>query len=233
MKESDIYYPIKQYLEGQGYSVHGEVKNCDIVARKEDELIVVELKHTISLTLLAQAAERKELTDSVYIGVPVPEGKDAPPNFKRTKRLLRRLELGCILVNMMKTKTRIRIALHPYPFTEIRSSRKKRAVIREIDGRFAEFDMAGQPVTKERITAYKQQALFIALQLSRSGPSSPRMLKESGCSDKTQSILSANFYGWFDRVKRGVYTLNKAGTEALHNYRGVIEKIEESGRVNP
>lgn len=232
MKESDIYYPIKQYLEGQGYTVHGEVKNCDIVARKEDDIIVVELKNRISLALLAQAAERKELTDSVYIGVPVPEGKKAPPNFRRTKRLLRRLELGCILVDMMKTKTRVRILLHPSSFMQVRRHKKRRALIREIDGRFAEFDLAGQPVTRERITAYKQQSLYIALQLSRNGASSPRMLREAGCSDKTQSILSANLYGWFDRVRRGVYTLNKAGTEALHSYRAVIEKIEDRGGSN-
>ncbi|MFP4618793.1 MAG: DUF2161 family putative PD-(D/E)XK-type phosphodiesterase [Spirochaetaceae bacterium] len=232
MKESDIYYPIKQYLEGQGYTVHGEVKNCDIVARKGEELVVVELKRHISLALLAQAVERKELTDSVYIGVPVPEGRNAPPNFRRTKGLLRRLELGCILVDTMKTKTRVRLLLHPYPFKQVRSHKKKRALIREIDGRFAEFDLAGQPVTRERITAYKQQSLYIALQLSRNGPSSPQMLREAGCSEKTQSILSANLYGWFDRVKRGVYTLNRAGTEALHSYSEIIEKIEDRGQKN-
>ncbi|MDZ7794620.1 MAG: hypothetical protein U5P10_13290 [Spirochaetia bacterium] len=74
IKESDLFQPLKAYLEGQGYSVHAEVRNCDIVAQKGDELILVELKSSISLNLLIQAAERKEISDSVYIAVPVPRG---------------------------------------------------------------------------------------------------------------------------------------------------------------
>ena len=72
MKESQLFPPLKRYLEAQGYTVHGEVKNCDIVARRGEELLVVELKSAISLNLLIQAGERKELSDSVYIAVPVP-----------------------------------------------------------------------------------------------------------------------------------------------------------------
>ena len=228
MKESDLYRPVQRYLEGQGYSVHGEVKHCDIVARKGDELIIVELKRSITLSLIAQAADRKEISDSVYIAVPVPPGKHTPPGFGRIKRLLRRLEIGCLLVDVMKTKMRIRVALHPYPFAGRGSPSKRRAVIREIDGRFAEFDLGGQPVSEERITAYRQQSLFTAVLLRTYGPSSPAELRKRGAAAKVQSILSANIYGWFDRPRRGVYTLNEAGRTALETYRGVVEQIESS-----
>ena len=36
--EVDLYEPIAQYFTEQGYIVHGEVKDCDMTAHKEDEL---------------------------------------------------------------------------------------------------------------------------------------------------------------------------------------------------
>ncbi len=225
MKESELYPPLRAYLEAQGYRVHSEVRGCDLVARRGEELIVVELKSSFSLALLAQAAERKELTDSVYVAVPVPEGKRLPANYRRTKGLLRRLELGCILIDLLKTKRKIRLSLHPEPFVERRSPKRRRALLREIDGRYAEFDLAGQPSTTERITAYKQQSIRIAMLLAEHGPLSPKALRDLGASGKSQPILSANVYGWFDRRRRGVYALNEAGREALAHYREVVDAI--------
>jgi hypothetical protein len=228
MRESDLYPPLKTYLEAQGYRVHSEVRGCDLVARREDELIVVELKSSFSLALLAQAVERKELTDSVYVAVPVPEGKRLPANYRRTKGLLRRLELGCILIDLLKTKRKIHITLHPEPFTGRKSPKRRRALLREIDGRYAEFDLAGQASTRERITAYKQQAILIALLLAAHGPLSPKQLRELGASDRSQPILSANVYGWFERQRRGIYAINASGHEALEHYRDVAESISRS-----
>ncbi len=34
LKETDLFEPVKHYLENQGYDVYGEVKNCDITAKK-------------------------------------------------------------------------------------------------------------------------------------------------------------------------------------------------------
>lgn len=222
MQESELFDPIKRYLQGQGYSVHAEVKHCDVVARKNDEIVIIELKHTISLSLIIQAIERKELTESVYIAVPIPIGKSVPPNFKRIKKLLRRLELGCILVDFLKTKIKLRIELHPLPFAERAAHRKKRALLREIDGRYAEFNKGGEPVAAEKITAYKQEALRIAHFLQQHGSASPSQLRKRGTSEKTQSILSRNVYGWFERERRGVYRLHPQGGAALAHYAGTL-----------
>ena len=43
-------------------------------------MILVELKTRVTVTLLIQAARRKDVSDSVYICVPVPEGKRDIPN---------------------------------------------------------------------------------------------------------------------------------------------------------
>lgn len=45
MKESDIYPPLKRFLESQNYEVKGEVQNCDALAvRGKETPVVVELK---------------------------------------------------------------------------------------------------------------------------------------------------------------------------------------------
>ena len=47
MKEADLYLPLKRFLESQGYEVKGEVQDCDVLAvRGTEALVVVELKLT-------------------------------------------------------------------------------------------------------------------------------------------------------------------------------------------
>ena len=38
MRESDLYPPIRAFLEDAGYLVRSEVKDCDVTATKDDEL---------------------------------------------------------------------------------------------------------------------------------------------------------------------------------------------------
>ena len=45
MKESDLYLPLKRFLESQNYEVKGEVQDCDVVAMRAKEApVIVELK---------------------------------------------------------------------------------------------------------------------------------------------------------------------------------------------
>ena len=67
--ETDLSHPVCAYLEAQGYTVRGEVHHCDIAAVKGEELIIIELKCTLNLTLLAQGIQRQQLTDSVYVAI--------------------------------------------------------------------------------------------------------------------------------------------------------------------
>jgi hypothetical protein len=41
MAETDLYLPIKRYLEWQGFTVKAEVKGCDVVAIRGDETPVI------------------------------------------------------------------------------------------------------------------------------------------------------------------------------------------------
>ena len=58
LKETDLYEPLKSYLENQNYEISSEVNNCDMVARRDEEIIIVELKTRFSLDLVYQAVRR-------------------------------------------------------------------------------------------------------------------------------------------------------------------------------
>ena len=53
MRETELYPPVKAFLEGQGYAVKGEVEACDLVAVRGDQApVIVELKTSFTLGLV-------------------------------------------------------------------------------------------------------------------------------------------------------------------------------------
>ncbi|WP_418135287.1 hypothetical protein [Psychromonas sp. GE-S-Ul-11] len=93
LQESDLYLPIKHFLSNLGYQVKGEVKNCDIVAIKDQEVLIIELKLTLNITLLLQAVERFTLADNVYIAIPK-QATIYKNKQKQLKKLIARLGIG-------------------------------------------------------------------------------------------------------------------------------------------
>ena len=74
MAETDLYIPVKRFLEAQGYIVKSEVTSCDVVGLRGDEApLIVELKTSLTLQLIYQALDRLTMTDSVYIAVARPK----------------------------------------------------------------------------------------------------------------------------------------------------------------
>jgi hypothetical protein len=214
---------VKEYLEKNGYKVNAEVSGCDITAVKGEELVIVELKKSFTLALLGQAVDRQEITDSVYVAVPVGPDRMHPPNFKRMSKLLKRLELGLMFIRFLKTRTRVEIVFHPAEYSRRKNSRKKRAVIREVEGRVGDYNIGGSTSGRERITLYKQSAVQIAVYLDVLGQASPKQLRELGTLPHTQQVLSKNFYGWFEKADRGVYRLHEHGRESIRSYPELVE----------
>lgn len=102
MKETELYIPVKEWLEGKGYTVYPEVehryKRADIVAVNElGHSIIVELKTSLSLELISQGVDwvYKSSANQVYLAVPKPQ-KDAI-NYART--LIEREKLGLLFVD--------------------------------------------------------------------------------------------------------------------------------------
>lgn len=228
MKEVDLFDPIRRWLDGQGYRVSAEVKDCDIVATVPDDpdtVIVIELKTRMTLDLINQGVARKELTESVYLAVPVTGASGTLRNARKTLATLRRLEIGLLYVRFLRTGTRVEAVLHPGTFTPRKRRKRRTAILREIDHRYAELDTGGQPRTGVQYSAYRQRALRIATILAEEAPLSPKMIVDRGGPAESGRIVASNHYGWFDRVSRGSYELTEAGRTALSIHRDAIAQF--------
>lgn len=227
IKEEDLYPPVKEYFEALGYKVNGEVRSCDMTALKEEELIIVELKKNLTVNLLTQAVIRQRTADLVYIVIPKPKKFKFNAKWKDTLHLLRRLELGLILVDLKKGISTVELVQEPVPFDRNKSiqlnKKKRKLLIKEIEGRNIDLNKGGSR-GKKLVTAYREASILIASCLELYGPLSPKQLRALGSDDKkTTSILSQNFYGWFERVKKGVYALTEEGRKDLQQYPELVE----------
>lgn len=231
MRESDLYFPIRDWLLERGYLPKAEVKGIDIVACKDESMLAVELKNVLNLEVVLQAVDRQRICDIVYIGVPKKSKVLFTKRWKMLLHLLKRLEIGLLLVTIKGEACFVEEALQPIPFDLNRSRsyflKKRQSIVKEYDTRQGNYNIGG--VTKTKIlTAYRENALKIAYLLSKNGSLSPKKLKELGSdSGKTNTILKMNHYGWFDRIQKGIYGLNEKGLEALKEYSFYVDLLNK------
>jgi len=233
MKEEELFDPIRTWLIGQGYHVSAEVRDCDIVAtapENPDELIIIEMKTRMTLDLVNQGVRRKEITESVYLAVPLVGSRGRLRNARRTLATLRRLELGLLYVRFLRSGTRVETVLHPRSYERRQQRKRRAAILREIDHRYAELDRAGMAGREPRFTAYRQRAIRIARILAEESPLQPKMIRERGGAPESDRILRGNHYGWFERVARGWYTITPAGREAVTRYAGILDGFRGHSR---
>ncbi|MBC7737927.1 MAG: hypothetical protein H7245_12100, partial [Candidatus Saccharibacteria bacterium] len=209
IKESDLYPPIKTYLESQGYEVKSEIGHLDLLARRGQEPpVVVEMKTSFSLTLILQGVERQTLFDHVYIAVPVP-AKGWTLRYKDLIRLCRRLGLGLLAVKSGEVQAH----LDPAPYTPRKNTVKSARLLREFDRRQGDPNTGGTNRVKQ-MTAYRQDAMRCAGHLASHGPSKPALIVRTTGVTRAPTILRDNHYGWFERVSRGIYALTPTGKTA-------------------
>ncbi len=222
--ESDLYGPVRSYLEGLGYDVKGEVKDCDVAAVRDGELIVVELKRGFTLELVFQAMDRQRVADGVYVAVPLPKRGYMDPRVPEMRSLCRRLELGLIFVGFTSRGAgQVDVAVHPKEASAPRRDKKRRlAVLREHGDRTGSANTGG--VSRKKIlTAYKEQALLAVRILRDRGPLPAADVKKLGGPPNAAAILGRNALGWFDRTpgpdgRRYLYAPNEKALAALEEY---------------
>lgn len=217
--ESDLYAPVKAFLEAKGHVVKGEVRGCDVVAVKDGQALIVELKQRFSLELILQGVERLALSDLVYLAVPQPTARSRGPNpwDKRVVKLCRRVGLGLMTVS---PKGRVDVVADPEPYRPQKNKRKSTALLSEHTRRAGDPNLGG--ITRIKIvTAYRQEALRVAAVLVERGPQRPRDLKVACDAPRAGSILSSNHYGWFERQEKGIYVITEAGRLGLKQFQGV------------
>lgn len=205
MKEIDMYKPLKKFLESNGYLVHSEVENVDVMAQKDDELLIVEMKTTFNLQLIYQLIERLKIADKVYAYIPLGKGGRWPKSYKRMCGLLKRLGCGLLTLDQ-HTRKQVVLEFEPTEFSSRKNYTKKKLAIDEFQARSVDLNQGGS--TRELLfTAYKEKAIRIAMYLFENGASSISEIKENLEIDKTVNILNKNYLRWFERTTRGVYQL--------------------------
>ncbi|MBD5162694.1 MAG: hypothetical protein HDT14_11940 [Oscillibacter sp.] len=226
--ECDLYGPVRDYLERLGYEVKGEVKDCDVTALRDGELIVVELKRGFTLELIYQAVDRQRVADGVYVAVPLPKRGYMSPHIRDMASLCRRLELGLIFVGFTSRGVpQVDVAVHPREASAPRRDKNRRlAVIREHESRTGSVNTGG--VSRKKIlTAYKEQALLVVRLLREHGPMRVEDVKNLGGPANTGTILGRNALGWFSREPdpggcRYLYRPNEKALAALEEYQDIL-----------
>ena len=221
MKESDLYLPVKAYLEAQGYDVKAEIGDCDLMAVRADEPpVVVELKLTFSLALVMQGVARQRLFDDVYLAVPVSGERGWKLRYKDIIRLCRRLGLGLLAVR----PNGVEAHLDPGDYQPRKQKQRVGRLLKEFERRVGDPNKGGTTGVK-RMTAYRQDALRCAIHLSTEGPTKAAQVAAATNVRRAATIMRDDHYGWFERVERGIYALTPKGAAGLEEYAEMVAAL--------
>jgi hypothetical protein len=213
MMETNLYLPVKKFLEGLGFTVKGEIGGCDLVAIAAGSppvVVIGELKLTFNLDLVLQGVDRADACDEVWLAVGASRRKGREHD-ARVRKLCRRLGFGLLAVT---DRCGVEIIVSPTAPEPRRNNRRRSRLVDEHKRRLGD-PMAGGGSRAPVMTAYRQQALACAAAVA-TGPRRPRDLTSS--IPDAPKILLRNVYGWFERVDRGVYALTEAGRAALQRW---------------
>jgi len=230
MLETDLYPPIKQFLEKQGYTVKSEIKSCDVVATRGDEPpVVVELKTKLTLPLILQGVGRLALTDAVYLATGPVRGSRKSSLWGRHRRrilgLCKRLGLGLMSVEQgIGTKLKVEVHLDPVPYQPRKNTRRKTMLLAEFEHRVGDPNQGGMN-KRPIVTAYRQDALRCAKYLESAGSAKLSDIRSETQVERASGILQRDVYGWFARQERGIYALSPKGNSAVEQYRDVMDKL--------
>jgi hypothetical protein len=227
--ETELYQPIKTHLEGLGLEVKGEVCGCDLVALSDSspELVVIgEMKQSFTLELVLQAVDRTSVCDEVWLAVRASKRGHGRESDARVKKLCRFLGFGLLTVN---TRGEVDVVVEPAQWKPRRDGKRRSRIVEEHRRRKGD-PIAGGSTRIPQMTAYRQQALVVADAIACK-PSRPRDLRI--LAPDASRILHGNFYGWFERIERGLYGLTSSGHAALATWpdqfsRGVAGMVTHS-----
>ena len=220
MKESDLYPPLKQFLQTQGYEVKGEVGDCDVLAvRNLETPLIVELKLTLNLEVILQAVDRLAMTPKVYVGIPR-QAKMFERRRKHILKMLRMIGLGLILINSKSRINTVEVVLDPREYKLRKSKIRQERLLGEFAKRVGDPNLGGAEKRRGIITAYRQQAIGIAEFLREEGPTKAADIAKSLQEPKARNILYRNVYGWFERISQGIYQLSPRGNKEIILWEG-------------
>jgi hypothetical protein len=227
--ETALYLPVKRFLEKLGFTVKGEVGGCDLVGLSGDDppvVVIGELKLTFNLELILQAVDRAGACDEVWLAAKMSARGKGRESDARYRNLCRRLGFGMLGVT---DSDEVRVIVRPVTTAPRRDPKKRSRLVAEHNKRKGDPTLGGS--TRSPImTAYRQQALACAAAMALE----PRRIRELKPQfPHAPNILRDNFYGWFERVERGVYGLTDAGRAALKRWPQQPMQVADAGELAP
>lgn len=209
--EYELYESIVKEFENRGYDVYAEVKDCDVVCIKDKELIIIELKLTLNITVIYQAISRFKYSEHIYIAILRPT-KLTLKTYHKMKKLCKMLGVGLILVNLKKNN--IDIIIEPTNIHEQKPTEKMK-IKTEINNINVSTNIGG--INKVKInTAYREKCIYLACILQHHHTlSSKELISLYDLDFNPYSILYNNHYKWFKKYSHGRYTLSNDGYFAL------------------
>jgi hypothetical protein len=227
--ETALYLPVKRFLERLGFTVKGEVGGCDLVGLSGDDppvVVIGELKLTFNLELVLQAVDRAGACDEVWLAAKMSARGKGRESDARYRNLCRRLGFGMLAVT---DSGEVEVIVRPVTTAPRRDPKKRSRLVAEHNKRKGDPTLGGS--TRSPImTAYRQQALACASAMALA----PRKIRELKPDfPQAANILRDNFYGWFERVERGVYGLTDAGRAALKRWPQQPVEVADAGELAP
>ncbi len=216
-KEQDFYKPIKRYFEKQGYDVKAEIKDCDCVCVKGEEIIICEFKLAFNMSLVFQGLDRQKITDNVYLCVPKYKGRVGYRNFLKAKNLCSRLGFGLIIVNTTLKSPTCEEVLRPQETGVRKNKPKTERLLKEYNGRTFDLNTGGQ-TGKKINTAYKETCIKILCILEKEEKiSSSILVSKYGFDKNVYRVLYNNPHRYFRKTEeRGIYVISEIGKNALN-----------------
>ena len=211
MPETDLYLPLKTFMEGAGYAVKGEINDCDLVGVKDGDppvIIVCEMKLAFNLELVLQGVKRAAFCDEVWLAARASKTGRGREHDARFRNLCRRLGFGVISVSDAGD---VAVLIAPFAATPRRDTKRRSRLLNEHTRRVGDPQQGGGR-GKPIMTAYRQDSMLCATALL-SGSQSPKQLKALVA--RAPAILRNNVYGWFVRESRGIYGLTELGRTAV------------------
>jgi len=220
IRETELYAPVKIFLEGQGYVVKAEVGAADVVAvRGAEPPVVVELKAAFSLSLFHQGIARLGITDTVYVAVPRGQGKRWQTSLKSNISLARRLGLGVVTVRL--SDGLVQVHCDPGPYAPRKSAKRQARLLKEF-ARLEGDPNTGGATRHGLVTGYRSDALKCAAYLAEAGAEKGALVAKATGVGQATTIMRDNHYGWFDKIEKGVYSLSAAGQAGLKDWGDVL-----------
>jgi len=101
---------------------------------------------------------------------------------------------------------------------------RKTKLLSEFDSRHGDPNTGGM-TSAGMMTSYRQGALRCAKVLFDEGACKASYVAKMAGFEKARNCMSANHYGWFEKVDRGIYGLTPEGAKALETHAEAIASM--------